>query len=306
MQIITTLHYVASNTFITITVKVTCLDFTAANVNDGEISEIEKELSRLTIPSVSLDSVHVASSRSDKEFRPILNLTDDSYEEKGKERKKSKESMNKESKKPRNQKNNRSSLKNTQDVSVEKNEGKDAQKQTKKVSTKRSSLDSKKHESQEPNQNPSVNKGSQKSTNKRFEGRSNVNKDTSKVNGLKKKTTNHTTTERLLINHDAVSGDDYSHISHSYDDVQNGLHEGVTPSITALHVDDFDNEDEFAYNRSSTVNLEEELASHRAFIPNQSRASYQHTKEGSSNWVRMHAISAAFIFFKSSLAFLKC
>ena len=291
----------ASNTFSGITVRLICLDFsaTATNVNDGEISEIEKELSRLTIPSVSLESIHVVSSRSDKEFRPILNLIDDNYEEKGKERKKSKESMNKESKKARNLKGDRSNLKKTQDISVERNDGKDAQKQTKKVITKRSSLDSKKRKDQEPNQNLSVNKGSQKSTSKRVEGHSNVKKDTSRVNGLKKKTTNNSTAERLLIDHDGVTGDEYSQIANLYDDddAQNDLHGGTTPSITTLHVDDFDNEEEFAYNRSSTVNLEEDLASQRVFIPNQSRAPYQHTKEESSFWVNILANSAAFSFY---------
>ena len=253
-------------------------EFAALNVNEGEISEIEKELSRLTIPSISMEANHMISSRSDKEFRPILNLTDENYEEKGKERKKSKENMTKEN---RNAKGQKPNMRKSQGVSVEGNENKNTPRELKKTNPKRSTLDPKKRKD---NPNISVNKESQKPTKKSVENRTNVSKKTPKANVPKAKDKLQSTSERLLIEHDEVISEDLPQMDHSYDD-ENGHYGGITPSVTMLHVDDMGNEDEFTYNRSSTVNLEEELSSQKGYFTSQSRTPYQQTKEQLSNWV---------------------
>jgi len=247
------------------------------NVNEGEISEIEKELSRLTIPSISMEANHMISSRSDKEFRPILNLTDENYEEKGKERKKSKENMTKEN---RNAKGQKPNMRKSQGVSVEGNENKNTPRELKKTNPKRSTLDPKKRKD---NPNISVNKESQKPTKKSVENRTNVSKKTPKANVPKAKDKLQSTSERLLIEHDEVISEDLPQMDHSYDD-ENGHYGGITPSVTMLHVDDMGNEDEFTYNRSSTVNLEEELSSQKGYFTSQSKTPYQQTKEELSNW----------------------
>ena len=264
---------------ISLEVKHLFFEFAALNVNEGEISDIEKELSRLAIPAMSVESNHMISSRSDKEFRPILNLTDESYEEKGKERKKSKENMSKEN---RNAKGQRPNVRKSQGVSVEGNENKNTPRESKKTNPKRSSLDPKKRKD---NPNIAVNKESQKPTKKSVESRTNVSKKTPRTNVSKAKDKLQSTSERLLIEHDEVIGEELSQMNHSYDD-ENGHYGGITPSVTMLHVDDdMGYEDEFTYNRSSTVNLEEELSSQKGYITSQNRSSYQQTKEELSNWV---------------------
>ena len=273
-------------------------------MNEGEISEIEKELSRLTIPSVSVESTHVISSRSDKEFRPILNLTDDTHEEKGRERKKSKENMNKENKKAKNSKSDKPTLKKSQDISSGGSDDKVTVDQSKKISPKRSNLDPKKRKDKDSNLNPNVNKGNQKASKKSVEVRSNVAKDSPRVNDLKKKTKKGTKSERLLIEHDDIPVDDLSQMTNGYDD-ENDHYGGITPSVTTIHVDDFGNEDEFAFNRSSTVNLEDEVTSQRGLIANQIRPSYHRSKEEVNNWVckSLHTTSS---FCTFSLALLPC
>ena len=251
-------------------------------LNEGEISEIEKELSRLSIPSVSVEASYMISSRSDKEFRPILNLTDDNYDQREKERKK--ESMNKESKKAKNLKSDAPNLKKSREM-----QGKEELKtkeHPKKKDPKRSSFDLKKQKEKEPNKNVTVQKGSQKTSKIPTETRSNLAKNSSKDNAWKNKTKNAIKSERLLIKHDQVTDEDLPQTKSLYDDEYDNL--GIdSPAAMKSNDNEFEDEGQFSYNRSSTVNLDEEPPPQGGYDTNHSRSSYQRNKEENSNWVSL-------------------
>lgn len=263
------------------------LYFAGSSANEGEISEIEKELSRLTIPTVSMEPSHMVSSRSDKEFRPILNLTDESYDQKEKERNKVKETMNKDKKKTKNQKKAESHVRRSQET-----EGKSSmksKKESKKNEVRRSSFDGRKTNDHEHEIKTA--KGAQKGSTKRSDGLSKSTANSWSHNSRKSTKKDPTKSERLLIKYDDVTDDDMSQVNTRYDDEHNQM-ENITLVPTThkgdIHLED---DEEPTYKRSSTVNLDDERPSRRDLNSDQRRASHQRTKEDNSNWVSLNTES---------------
>ena len=255
------------------------LGLAGLSINEGEISEIEKELSRLTIPSVSVESSHLVTSRSDKGFRPILNLNDDDQKEK--ERKKSKDGTSKEGKQTKYQKSERGNLKKSRDaLAGEKTEVK-TKKDFKKSDAKRIPIYAKKQKEKEIDNGKA--KGSQKNTRSDDVGRNLVTNFKRNVAGIKRQ--DDKKSERLLIKHGEISENDWPELNTLDGDDNDQYGSETQRKRPSRPYSGLEGDGELAYNRSSTVNLEESLSPRQGVSATQSRSSYHLTKDESSDWV---------------------
>ncbi|XP_065058234.1 coiled-coil domain-containing protein 66-like [Rhopilema esculentum] len=249
------------------------------SLKEEESSRTEKSISRLSLPSHSMDVPFQISSRSDKEFRPILNLMDESYEG-GKEKEKNNAKENaglKDKAKAKTSKDEASSRKG-------KGEHKDSripQKPGRKSDPKKASLGNRSKQEEKQRKEETTLKHrvdkSLKRTKEPINNRNNVLKEKAPRNKRKE---NKVTSERLVVNHEPVVEDPERITSPDLDDEK-----GPLPVFEVENNDEgFESFGQYSYNRTSTITLEENSTSRGNSVGNPSRLSHVQNKDENSSW----------------------
>ena len=249
-------------------------------MREEESSRTDKNISRLSLPSHSMDVPFQISSRSDKEFRPILNLMDESYEG-GKEKEKNNAKDNaglKDKAKAKTSKDEASSRKG-------KGEHKDSrvsQKPGRKSYPKNASLGNKSKQEEKQRKEETTFKDrvdkSLKRTKESINNRNNVLKEKAPRNKRKE---NKVISERLVVNHEPVVEDPERITSPYLDDEKSPL-----PVFEVENNDEgFENFGQYSYNRTSTITLEENSTSRGNSVGIPSRSSHVQNKDENSSWV---------------------
>ena len=242
-------------------------------------AQIASDQTRLKLPIEPNETPHQISSRSDKGFRPILNLTDDSYDVKEHET-----NQTKKKKPPKDVKSNHPSKKRKDGGPEGDTNAKQDNKNnrnSKKVDENRTSFDAK-HSSRKE-------KGSKKATGlqtknqkiTQYDSKERIPKRGIGVSGDVSKTKGESNSVGKKITQDKRIRNKSLLKSHEVDNVDTSQSPAPTVKYPSKESEELDN---YSYNRSSTVTLEESKSG-RNSAETTDKASQHKAREDQSTWV---------------------